>query len=104
MQFVHPHAPPPFEATAIAGILLGSSGVCNVILFAWTRPVLLPLGTDDEDEEKPHALAQLDHEDDLGAALPELRGMARLGNASLGSQDGVHYESLQPSGALPQIW
>jgi len=41
-SFSNPNASVPFGATAFAGILFGLSGAFNVILFACTRPNLLP--------------------------------------------------------------
>jgi hypothetical protein len=42
IPFSNPDAYVPFGATAFAGVLFGLSGLFNVILFAFTRPHLLP--------------------------------------------------------------
>jgi len=50
IQFANNERPPPFPASAFAAITFSSSGFLNVILYAYTRPSLLPRDPAGNDE------------------------------------------------------
>jgi hypothetical protein len=56
IQFAHPENPPPFAASAFAAVTFASSGLLNTVLYAYTRPSLLPHDPEDDltaDEKGP---------------------------------------------------
>jgi len=64
IQFIDLRSP-PFAATTFAGVIFGSSGIFNVLLFAFTRPALLSLPIINEDEDDMEASKTVGFDDGL---------------------------------------